>query len=211
MVGFLLKLAVASVVACLAAGGLIDRGQDIYDARNYPLVQGFIRIELHISRLDTRGRSQTGLPCDITDQCDPRVIAFIDTERPNHDFGGDSVPYANYATLHDANNVDIPLIGKTISRDICGRSVRKVALRVRAIDKDMFNDDTIDNYKCFITGDNPPAENESLANWSEEIACAGEERKSSKVYMKYRWYRINEATCRPSSNGRGPFSGFLSR
>ncbi|GAU87507.1 hypothetical protein RvY_00339 [Ramazzottius varieornatus] len=194
----------------ICCGGLIDRGQDLADSARYPLVTGYIRIELHISRLDTRGKSHTGLWCDITDKCDPRVIAFIDTDRPNHDFGGDSVPYDNYVTLFDGDNVDMVDIRKTISRDICGKGVRKVALRVRAIDKDTFNDDKIDNYKCFITGDHTPAESERSADWSPEIACAGEDRPSSKVYLKYRWYFINESECRPSSNGRGLFSGMFS-
>lgn len=59
--------------------GLIDRGQDMADAARYPIRQPPIRIELHIIRLDTRGKSHTGLWCDITDKCDPTVIAFIDT------------------------------------------------------------------------------------------------------------------------------------
>lgn len=59
--------------------GLIDRGQDMADAARYPLRKGPIRIELYIDRLDTQGKSHTGLSCDITDKCDPKVIAFIDT------------------------------------------------------------------------------------------------------------------------------------
>ena len=31
-------------------------------------------------------------------------------------------------------------IQKTISRDVCGKSVRKIAVRIRAIDKDVIND-----------------------------------------------------------------------
>ncbi|XP_055331622.1 uncharacterized protein LOC129583715 [Paramacrobiotus metropolitanus] len=199
------------VFVALASAGLVDRAQDAVDAARYPLVKGPLRIELYISRLDTNGKSHTGLSCDITDKCDPTVIAFIDTERPNHDFGGDSVPYSSYITIFDGREVDVPQIDKTISRDVCtGKSVRKVALRVRAIDKDTFNDDKIDNYKCFITGDHTPAENERAAEWSEEIACSGEDRKQSKVYLKYRWYYIPDTQCRPSSNGRTIFSGMFS-
>ncbi|GAU87506.1 hypothetical protein RvY_00338 [Ramazzottius varieornatus] len=199
--------------ATLGSAGLIDRGQDLADVAKYPLITGFFRIEMNVVRLDTQGKSHTGLPCDIFDKCDPKIIAFIDTEKPNNDFGGDSVPYSNYITLVDANNTpDVVEIDKTISRDVCGKGVRKIAMRVRAIDKDGLNDDKIDNYKCHITGErNPPAENEKVAQWSPEIACAGEDRASSKVYLRYRWYNIPESTCRPSSNGQGLFSGLFSR
>lgn len=68
----------------VALAGLVDRGQDMVDAARYPQRIGPIRVELHISRLDTRGKSHTGLWCDITDKCDPRVIAFIDTYDFSH-------------------------------------------------------------------------------------------------------------------------------
>lgn len=204
------------LLACclgLAFAGLIDRGQDLADTARYPLITGFYRIEMNVVRLDTQGKSHTGLSCDIFDKCDPKIIAFIDTQKPNNDFGGDSVPYANYVTLFDGNNApNVVEIDKTISRDVCGKGVRKIAMRVRAIDKDGINDDKIDNYKCHITGDrNPPAADERSAEWSAEIACSGEDRPSSKVYLRYRWYMIPEQQCRPSSNGQGLFSGFFSR
>jgi hypothetical protein len=70
-----------------------------------------------------------------------QIIAFIDTQKPNNDFGGDSVPYSNYVTLFDGNNApNVVEIDKTISRDVCGKGVRKIAMRVRAIDKDGIND-----------------------------------------------------------------------
>jgi len=200
-----------SVIVACAFAGLIDRGQDLVDKARYPSRLGPIRIEMYVDRLDTRGKSHTGLWCDITDKCDPKIIAFIDTDRPNHDFGGDSVPYANYITLFDGNNVDIPEIKKTITRDICNKGVHKVSLRIRAIDKDTFNDDKIDNYKCHITGDHTPDPNEETSEWSPEIACNGEDRPSSKVYIKWRWYYIPERECRPSSNGRTIFSGMFSK
>jgi len=203
------------LLACIGVtfGGVVDRAQDAADALNLPKILGFYRIEMHVMRLDTQGKSHTGLSCDIFDNCDPKIIAFIDTEKPNNDFGGDSVPYANYVTLFDGNNApNVVDIDKTISRDVCGKSVRKIAMRVRAIDKDGINDDKIDNYKCHITGaKNPPAESEQSAEWSAEIACAGEDRPSSKVYLRYRWYFIPENQCRPSSNGQGLFSGLFSR
>jgi len=199
--------------ASLAFAGLVDRAQDAIDAAKYPLITGFYRIEMNVVRLDTQGKSHTGLSCDVFDKCDPKIIAFIDTLKPNNDFGGDSVPYANYVTLHESNNApDVIPVDKTISRDVCGKGVRKIAMRVRAIDKDGINDDKIDNYKCHITGDrNPPAENERTSEWSAEIACSGEDRPSSKVFLRYRWYKIPEQTCRPSSNGQGLLSGLLSR
>jgi len=208
-VAFLLLLCGAS----LTFAGLIDRAQDAADVAKYPLITGFYRIEMNVVRLDTQGKSHTGLWCDILDKCDPKVIAFIDTQKPNNDFGGDSVPYANYVVLHDSNNApNVIEIDKTISRDVCGKGVRKIAMRVRAIDKDGINDDKIDNYKCHITGErNPPAADERSAEWSVEIPCSGEDRPSSKVYLRYRWYFIPEQQCRPSSNGQGLFSGLFSR
>jgi len=207
------KFLIAACVLGVCQGGLIDRGQDLADVAKYPLINGFYRIEVHLERIDTQGKSHTGLACDPLDGCDAKVKAFIDTERPNFDFGGDSVPYDNYVVLVEQNNAPNVLpIDKTISRDVCGKGVRKIAVRVRAVDKDTINDDKIDNYKCLITGErNPPAANEQAAQWSPEIACDGEDRPSSKVYLKYRWYNIDERTCRPSSNGRGLLSGILSK
>ncbi|GAU90854.1 hypothetical protein RvY_03214 [Ramazzottius varieornatus] len=210
-------LGTTSILAVLlvfgfVSGGLIDLGQDALDAAKYPLITGFYRIEMHVDRLDTQGKSHTGLSCDPIGGCDPKIKAFIDTETPNRDFGGDSVPYDNYIVLYEGNDSEkVVPIGKTISRDICGKGVRKVAMRVRAMDKDTVNDDKIDNYKCFITGENAPAASADTAEWSAEIACPGEDRPTSKVFLKYRWYAIPESTCRPSSNGKGLFSGLLSR
>lgn len=72
----------AVVFACLAArgfAGLIDRGQDMADAARYQKMNGFFRVEVFVDRLDTQGKSHTGLPCDIFDKCDPKVKCFIDT------------------------------------------------------------------------------------------------------------------------------------
>ncbi|GAU87505.1 hypothetical protein RvY_00337 [Ramazzottius varieornatus] len=203
----LLALFFTSVLA-----GLVDRMQDVSDAQRYPLIRDFIRIEANILRLDNpRGISHTGLPCDITDSCDPRVIAFIDTEKPNHDFGGDSVPYRNWFTLYDGNNINSPEINKLITRDICGVPIRKVNVRVRAIDKDMFNDDKIDNFACFITTDNTPAADEKSAQWSAEMPCYGEDKSAIRVWIQWRWYLIPEQQCRASSNGRGWLDGWFTK
>ncbi|OQV16964.1 hypothetical protein BV898_08969 [Hypsibius exemplaris] len=209
----MLKSAIIFLLVGSCFCGLIDRGQDVLDAAKLPLLTGFFRIEVNIDRLDTQGKSHTGLPCDVLDRCDPKIKAFIDTEKPNNDFGGDSVPYDNYIVLHESNNApNVVPIGKTISRDVCGKSIRKVAIRVRAIDKDGINDDKIDNYKCNISGErNPVADDERSSQWSPEIACDGEDRPSSKVFLKYRWYRIPEQTCRPSSNGQKLLSGLFSK
>lgn len=196
----------------LCFGGLIDRGQDVADAAKYNKMDGFFRVEVHVDRLDTQGKSHTGLPCDIFDKCDPKVKCFIDTEKPNNDFGGDSVPYDNYVVLFEGNNVDVPKIDKTISRDVCGKGVRKIAIRCRAIDKDGVNDDKIDNYKWHITSDKYQiSASEQAAEWSPEIAIPGEDRPGSKVYVKLRLYVIPETQCRPSSNGQGLFSGIFSK
>jgi len=211
---FIIILACFAVAVPNAKAGLVDRAQDIVDAGKYPLIKGFYRIEVHIDRLDTQGKSHTGFDCDPLpgDKCDAKVKAFIDTEKPNNDFGGDSVPYDNYVVLSEGNNApDVITIDKTISRDVCGKQIRKIAIRVRAVDKDIINDDKIDNYKCFITGERQgPAENEQTAQWSAEQACSGEDRPSSKVYLKYRWYKIPEVSCRPSSNGQKMLSGLFS-
>jgi len=205
-------LVVFPILLSICSAGLIDRGQDALDTANYDIIPGFYRVEMHVDRLDTQGNSHTGFKCDapivgnlIGDTCDPKIKAFIDTERPNHDFGDDSVPYDEYIVLLEGSNTpDVVPVGKTISRDVCGKNIRKIAMRVRAVDKDPGNDDKIDNYKCFITGSktNMPAKTEQDAQWSAEIACEGEDRKSSKVYLKYRWYAIPEQQCRPSSNKR---------
>lgn len=51
------------------------------------------------------------------------------------------MPYDNYIVLYEGNDSEnVVPIGKTISRDICGKGVRKVAMRVRAMDKDTLND-----------------------------------------------------------------------
>jgi len=200
---------VGVLFACLisnTSGGIVDRIQDARDARNYPLLKDYVRIEAKILRLD----NPRGLPCDITDLCDPKVIAFIDTEKPNHDFGGDSVPYRNWFTLYDGTNINSPEINKVITRDICGQPIRKVNVRVRAIDKDMFNDDKIDNFACFITTDNPPAREETSASWSPEFPCYGEDKSAIRVWIQYRWYLIPDSECRISSNGRGWMDGWFS-
>lgn len=209
----MLRIVMISCLVGLACCGIVDRAQDAVDAAKYPLITGFYRIEVQIDRLDTQGKSHTGLPCDPLDKCDTKIKAIIDTEKPNNDFGGDSVPYDNYMVLYDGNNApDVVPLQKTISRDVCGKSVRKVAVRIRAMDKDIINDDKIDNYKCFITGDrNPPAADAQTAQWSAEIACDGEDRPSSKAFFKYRWYFIPEITCRPSSNGQRWWSGLFSK
>jgi len=197
--------------ASLAFAGLIDRGQDAADAMKYSKMDGFFRVEVFADRLDTQGKSHTGLPCDVFDSCDPKVMCFIDTEKPNNDFGGDSVPYANYVTLFDGNNVNVPQVSQSISRDVCGKSPRKIAIRCRAIDKDGINDDKIDNYKWHLTSDMyKVADNEQSAEWSAEIAIPGEDRPSSKMYVKARMFKIPETQCRPSTNGQGLFSGLFS-
>jgi len=196
----------------LCFGGLIDRAQDLADTK-YEKMNGYFRVEVHVDKLDTQGKSHTGLWCDTPfDKCDPKVKCFIDTEKPNNDFGGDSVPYDNYAVLFEGNNVDIPEIKKTISRDVCGKAPRKIAIRCRAVDKDALNDDKIDNYKWPITSDKfRIAASEGEAEWSAEIAIPGEDRPSSKIYVKARLYNIPETQCRPSSNGQGLFSGLFSK
>ena len=85
---------------------------------------------------------------------------------------------------------------------------QKVNVRVRAIDKDTFNDDKIgkpngffylqkllpssdvpdivinftlhftDNFSCFITTDIPPATSLDAAEWSQEMPCYGLDKSS---------------------------------
>ena len=53
-------------------------------------------------------------------------------------------------------------------------------------ENEFFVADKIDNYRCFITGDQQlPARDENSAVWSPETACSGEDRKSSKYPRQF--------------------------
>lgn len=186
--------------------GVIDLAQDAKDAASLPLVTGFFRLEAHILRLENpSGISHTGLPCDITDACDPKITGIIDTEKPNHDFGGDSAPYRNWEVLFDGNQINSPEINKIMTRDSCGKGIRKINVRVRAMDKDAINDDKIDNFSCYVSGaTGMPAANINEAKWSQEHACVGQDKSSIKVFFKYRWYNIPEAECKQIHTGGIP-------
>ncbi|OQV21277.1 hypothetical protein BV898_04763 [Hypsibius exemplaris] len=195
------------------SAGVVDRAQDLADMQQYNEVKGFFRVEANIVRLQNDdGLEHNGLPCDgPVGKCDPRISAFVDTERPNHDFGGDSVPYRHYATLLTAEDTNSPVVNRTVTRDVCGHSVRKINIRVRAEDVDTLrNDDKIDNFSCFIYGLDRPALDEAHAEWSPELACDGLDRKNTKIWFKYRWFFIDAKTCRPSSNDRGLLDGLFS-
>lgn len=193
-------------VCCNA--GFFDRIQDQKDT-SFPLLSGYFRIESAILKLDNPGAiSHTNTPCDITDKCDPTVTAIIDTEKPNHDFGGDSAPYRNWEKLYDGREINSPEINKVLTRDNCGKAIRKVNVRVRAMDKDTVNDDKIDNFSCFITGSGPigmPAPNKEEAKWSPDLTCDGLDQKAIKVHFRYRWYNIPQADCKAIKTSGIPF------
>ncbi|XP_055331597.1 uncharacterized protein LOC129583695 [Paramacrobiotus metropolitanus] len=192
-----------------ARSGIIDRFQDSQDAATLPLIEGYFRIEVHIKRLENnRGISHTGLPCDITDTCDTQFTGIIDTEKPNHDFGGDSAPYRNWEALFQGSNVNSPDINKVLVKDNCGKGIRKAHVRLRAIDKDTVNDDKIDNFSYYITGNGPngmPAETKQSARWSEELWAKGLDKPEIKVSLRYRWYKVSQADCHPVKTSGIPF------
>ena len=46
------------------------------------------------------------------------------SEKPNHDFGGDSAPYRNWEKLYDGREINSPEINKVLTRDNCGKAIR---------------------------------------------------------------------------------------
>ncbi|GAU87495.1 hypothetical protein RvY_00329-1 [Ramazzottius varieornatus] len=194
-------------------GGRVDRAQHLVDISKYPEVKGFFRIEawpLHLE--NDQVVEHNGISCDEPlGICGPELRIFIDKERQNHDFGADSTSHRNYTALLTAEDLNSPVVNKTISRNVCGKSVRSVDVRVRAEDVNtMRYDDKIDNFSCFIFGPDIPAANEAESKWSTELSCDGQDRKSTKIWFRYRWFFIDPKICRSSFNDRGMLVGSLS-
>lgn len=59
----------------------------------------------------------------------------IYSETPNNDAGKDSVPFSRYVQVFDGSRLADVEINKIVSKDICGKSTRKINVRVHAIDK----------------------------------------------------------------------------
>lgn len=207
----LILLAVSSALLIQFASaipGIIDLAQDAKDMSTYNLVNGYFRIEARIIRMENpRGTTRNMVPCDLIriGKCDTKVAAVIDWQTPNYDFGKDSVPYSNYALLYDGTGTSSVDINKTISKDVCNHSTRKLNLRIRAVDKDVLSENTIDHWSCFIYTTNPPATSADTAQWSKVQTTSGH-NGSHKVTWQYRWYMIPQNQCQASSGSSGIIS-----
>lgn len=204
-------LAAASLA--LASAGLVDHVQDTTDAMGFSLVTEFIRTEANVIRLQNdTGVERNRLPCDgPLDKCDPLILAYINTERPNYDLGWDSARYRIYEKFLRADDINSPNINEAITRDIGNKGSKKVNVQVGAEDVDtMRNNDKIDSFSRFNYWLDPSSTPVSTLKWSAEILCDGLDRKGTKLYFKYRWYNVQPAVCRPSSNDRGLLGGMLS-
>lgn len=188
-----------------AIPGLIDLGQALADRSN-PVCTGPFRIEAEIGELaNPRGTTKGWMPCDfLGGKCDPKVTGVIDYETPNNDFGKDSVPYSRFSTLYEGSFEKLIPINKMMTKDVCGtHSTRKVNVRIRAVDKDILSDDTIDRWSCFIsTKDGCPADNEKASQWSETKTCSGH-NSAHKITWRYRWYRIPDNQCSEKDGSSG--------
>lgn len=186
-----------------AIPGLIDLGQKLSDRAKFPEIRGHFRIEANIISLQNpRGTTKSMLPCDIIPgNCDLRVTTAIDYATPNNDAGKDSVPFDRYVTIFEGKGTSVD-INKIVSKDVCGHSTRKVNVRVRAVDKDVISNDTVDRWSCFILTTDPPAQDEKSAQWSAEKVCVGH-NGSHKITWKYRWFFIPQDQCNETAGSSG--------
>ncbi|OWA52357.1 hypothetical protein BV898_16812 [Hypsibius exemplaris] len=163
-----------SSVEAQSAANIFSSLLDIYDSIASPEITGYFRVEAQITRLDNeRGKLADGSSCDPIGPCDPSVSAFIDYESPKSKFGApDSVDYQFYTPLFAVREENNPIIGKTITRDICGQSFKKIAVRVHVIDKDRVGkDDLLGNWRCLVRTKDNVGRNMELADWSAEAKC----------------------------------------
>ncbi|GAU88374.1 hypothetical protein RvY_01083 [Ramazzottius varieornatus] len=208
----LLALCTAGIPHMVSAiPGPIDLAQDAKDATTYPLIQGYFRVEARILSLENpRGTTRNMVPCDIArpGACDTQVFAVIDWKTPNYDFGKDSVPYTNYEKIFDGSGTSSVNINKTITKDVCNDSTRKLNLRVRAVDRDFVGENTIDHWSGFIYTTNRPADSQAQAMWSPVQTTSGH-NGSHKIRWQYRWYFIPREQCQASSGSSGIISRFV--
>ncbi|OQV15539.1 hypothetical protein BV898_10261 [Hypsibius exemplaris] len=209
--GIVIVLTVALAHFVSAIPGPVDLAQDARDTSMYNLVNGYFRIEARILRMENpRGTTRNMVPCDVlkVGKCDTKVSAAIDWHTPNYDFGKDSVPYSNYVLIYDGTGTSSVNINQTIVKDVCNQATRKVNLRIRAVDKDILSENTIDHWSCFIYTTTPPAANAAAARWSDVQTTAGH-NGSHKVTWQYRWYFIDRNQCQNSSGSSSLVSRFI--
>ncbi|OQV25715.1 hypothetical protein BV898_00645 [Hypsibius exemplaris] len=191
-------LVLASSIFAVALCGLVDRAQDALDAKDFDLQKGYIRVEASAIRLENPGGIDKGNSwCSIfTKTCNTRCSMFIDTDYPNNDPGPDSVPFDRYEKVFDGK-ANSPDINKNTSRDVCGKSIRKVNIRVHCIDVGTIKNNIINDFSCYSRPTTLAARNAQSAKWSPEFLCENAYQKGKmRMYYRYRMYFIDEDSCR---------------
>ncbi|XP_055331186.1 uncharacterized protein LOC129583422 [Paramacrobiotus metropolitanus] len=189
---------------CLGIPGVVDLSQSLMDKARYPEIKGCYRIEaLILTMQNPRGTTRNWMPCDLVPgSCNPKITGAIDYQTPNNDFGKDSVPYSRFSTLWDGGSTKNVDVNQIMSKDVCNHSTWKVNVRIRAVDKDVISDDSIDHWSCFIYTTDAPASSEQNAHWSDEKTCTGH-NSAHKITWKYRWFYVPCSSCKEVAGSSG--------
>ncbi|GAU99775.1 hypothetical protein RvY_10727 [Ramazzottius varieornatus] len=175
-------------------GGIVESLTSQHDS-----MKGNFRVEAFIARLENPdGKLTSGSSCDTVNRCDPVVSALVDIEKPSADFGSPaSADFKSYTKLFEAHNTDSTPIGKTIARDICGKSFKGISVRVHVVDHDrVMKDDLIGNFRCLVDLSQKPVESMELAEWTPESPCEPvESKRTAQLFWRYRFFKIGKENC----------------
>ncbi|OQV20833.1 hypothetical protein BV898_05177 [Hypsibius exemplaris] len=162
------------------------------------LYPDYFRVEVEIVRLENpQGLLVTGKHCDFFNDCDPRVIAYLDISKPRSPWPGNH-PASRWPIVFEGTNANSPKIGKIINQDICGGSLSAVNARVRVTEADdLSGHDDIGDFECLFDVDPRDIQQPDLARWGSEKSCeAVNIRGTSKLFARMRTFEIPSTSCR---------------
>ncbi|XP_055349034.1 uncharacterized protein LOC129595927 [Paramacrobiotus metropolitanus] len=196
----LLTLAVCWRVPAAQLEGVFDRLFDLYDSSTARELTGHFRLEARLLRLENPdGLLGSGSRCDTVGPCDPVISAYIDYETASAVAGTPEAPdYITYTPVLEVRDENSPVINKVLSRDTCGRTIKKVLVRVHVVDHDrLSSEDLLDDFGCHVKMDQEPAGNMELAEWSRELYCLPKSGlQKLRLSWKYRFFRVDPEDCR---------------
>ncbi|GAU87464.1 hypothetical protein RvY_00299 [Ramazzottius varieornatus] len=161
-----------------------------------------MRLHAQIIRLENpQGIDYQGQPCGgqfTPRQCNAVVSAFVDTDSSVNPFHSGAESYGRYGpveykvlSVHQDDND--PHINQIISADICGKSIEKAVVKVRATEQDENGGKRINDFTCDALLQTLQGENV----WSAVQLCQPEyQPKKMRLYFRYKVSRLEEKQCR---------------
>jgi hypothetical protein len=161
----------------------------------------YFRVETEIVRLSNqKGIQSSGSSCDKTDECDTRVYAYLDSEKPTSSFPG-ALAVTAIPKIFESTDNNNPNINVLLTKDICNPkdiTHLKVVARVHVTDHNkVLSDSLIDDFDCPVGG--AVANNQQSANWIDSRCVAKHNPKKVQLFARNRIYRIPANEC---SNAR---------